>query len=125
MDVDKIDNDEPVVADSKSEPIVIDQKTSSGDLLFPTTPTKLPEPDIPRAKTTLPTKPIIPDLSLIQDSDDEDAYNEQERRDILQAGKLSRFAQSALQYEDVKAAIDNLEKALNLLKPLRQFDHGQ
>ena len=35
-----------------------------------------------------------------------------------QAQKYSRYAISALQYEDVKAAIDNLEKALAILKPL-------
>lgn len=36
--------------------------------------------------------------------------------DYAQAEKLCKFAISALQYEDVKAAVDNLTKALALLK---------
>jgi vacuolar protein sorting-associated protein VTA1 len=35
---------------------------------------------------------------------------------LTQAGKFAKFAQSALQYEDVPSAIDNLEKALALLR---------
>lgn len=37
-------------------------------------------------------------------------------QDSEQAQKYCRFAASALQYEDVKTAIENLEKALALLK---------
>ena len=36
--------------------------------------------------------------------------------DYTQAEKLCKFAISALQYEDVNAAVDNLTKALALLK---------
>ena len=35
---------------------------------------------------------------------------------IARAQKLSKFAVSSLDYDDIPAAIDNLEKALNLLK---------
>ena len=34
----------------------------------------------------------------------------------MQAEKLCKFAASALQYEDVSGAIENLEKCLRLLK---------
>ena len=36
---------------------------------------------------------------------------------ITAATKHSKFAISALQYDDVTTAVDNLEKALALLKP--------
>ena len=35
---------------------------------------------------------------------------------IARAQKLSKFAVSSLDYEDIPSAIDNLEKALRLLK---------
>ena len=35
--------------------------------------------------------------------------------DFMRAMKLCKFAQSALQYEDAKTAVDNLSKALSLL----------
>ncbi len=39
---------------------------------------------------------------------------------LEQAQKYSRYAISALQYEDLKTAVENLEKALNLIKPLKK-----
>jgi vacuolar protein sorting-associated protein VTA1 len=35
---------------------------------------------------------------------------------VLQAQKFCKFAASALQYEDIPTAIDNLEKCLRILK---------
>ena len=111
-----------------SQPKISNINPPTGDSVsFPTTPTKVPilPTAIPVAKISQPTKPTIPDLSLIPDSDDDETYNEQERRDILHASKLARFSQSALQYDDVKTAIQNLEEALRLLKSVRQFDHPE
>ena len=45
---------------------------------------------------------------------------EYDHRILAAASKHSKFAISALQYEDIPTAIDNLEKALHLLKPLRR-----
>ena len=42
---------------------------------------------------------------------------------LEKAQKHSKFAISALQYEDIKTAVDNLEKALALLKPLLNERH--
>lgn len=115
----------PVNMNEEQNSTADNQPPTGGDtVMFPTTPTKVPEPTagIPSAKILKSQKPVIPDLSTIEDSDDDETYNEQERRDILDASKLSRFAQSALQYDDVRTAIGNLEDALALLRPLRQFD---
>lgn len=83
----------------------------------------LPFPTVPLA-SVLPVKsPIIPRLEDIEDPEyGINEYNDEERTDIMQAGKLSKFAISALLYDDVKTAIINLEQALALLKPLRQFE---
>ena len=45
-------------------------------------------------------------------------YNEANVLIMQKASKHAKFAQSALIYEDVVTAIDNLEKALALLRPL-------
>jgi vacuolar protein sorting-associated protein VTA1 len=47
-------------------------------------------------------------------------YNEENAKVVVQAGKHAKYAQSALMYDDIKTAVDNLEKALALLKPLNQ-----
>jgi hypothetical protein len=104
--------------------------------MFPTTPTKIPDLDsvpsappanekIPLVKVIRPTAPIpVPDLSEMDDEEEDDqAYNEEERLAILKAGKHAKFATSALLYDDVKTAISNLEQALELLKPLPQFEN--
>ncbi|KAJ3257456.1 Vacuolar protein sorting-associated protein vta1 [Boothiomyces macroporosus] len=69
------------------------------------------------------TVPLPKDFSSVPDEDYEleDDYTEEERKVILEAGKLSKFAMSALLYDDVKTAVDNLEKALGMLKPLKQI----
>lgn len=38
-------------------------------------------------------------------------------QDFDKAQKFCRYAQSALQYEDVTTAVDNLQKALAILQP--------
>jgi vacuolar protein sorting-associated protein VTA1 len=93
----------------------------------PSAPPALPsQPSFP----TIPVQPVqqssarvIPNLDDIEDPvDEDDSYNEEERKSIMQAGKFAKFAQSALLYDDVKTAMENLEKALQLLKPLRQIE---
>ncbi|KAI9355957.1 Vta1 like-domain-containing protein [Zopfochytrium polystomum] len=46
--------------------------------------------------------------------------NEPDPQVIAQATKFSKFAISALQYDDINTAIDNLEKAAALLRPYRK-----
>ncbi|KAJ3359213.1 hypothetical protein HDU91_004982 [Kappamyces sp. JEL0680] len=53
------------------------------------------------------------------DLDDEGGYSEADRKAIAAAGKHAKFAQSALLYDDVRTAIDNLELALAKLRPLK------
>lgn len=45
-------------------------------------------------------------------------YDEHLAKLVHQAQKHAKFAQSALVYEDIPTAIDNLEKALAILRPL-------
>lgn len=80
---------------------------------------------IPLYHPSAPTEP--PNLSNIvidenEDLEDEDGYSEEERKAILAAGKHAKFAMSALLYDDVRTAIENLEKGLALLRPLKQYD---
>lgn len=57
---------------------------------------------------------VITSTSVPQEKE----FNEVNAKIILQAGKHAKFAQSALLYDDIKTAVENLEKALALLKPL-------
>ena len=41
-----------------------------------------------------------------------------DHKSIQNAQKMAKFAISALQYDDVATAVENLEKALSLLRPL-------
>nr|KAJ3423017.1 hypothetical protein HK105_004192 [Polyrhizophydium stewartii] len=45
-------------------------------------------------------------------------FDEEAHRIMTQAQKHAKFAISALQYEDIKTAVDNLQKALAVLGPL-------
>lgn len=78
-------------------------------------------PGIPKTNP-LPTSPIIPDLSEIEDPIDEETYNDEDRQKILAAGKHAKFAMSALLYDDIKTAMSNLELALEMLRPLKQYE---
>ena len=64
-----------------------------------------------------PTQPVVPSpvpaASVIPPMQPTSTLSPQ---DSEQAQKYCRFAASALQYEDVKTAIDNLHKALALLE---------
>lgn len=73
------------------------------------------QPDRP---TPAPRQPPPPSASSsyvepAQDTSSVDTSNV----DFMQATKLCKFAMSALQYEDVDTAVQNLTKALHLLKP--------
>lgn len=47
-------------------------------------------------------------------------FNEDAFKAMAQAQKLSKFAISALQYEDIPTALDNLQKAIETLKPFQR-----
>lgn len=64
------------------------------------------QPPVPAAQTAVPAA----------DSSPSSVRSNLSTQDFEQAQKLCRFAASALQYEDVPTAIDNLQKALALLQ---------
>jgi hypothetical protein len=106
---------EPTASEGSSEPSAPPAKSQSND--------SLPFPTVPVVAVLPITSPVIPRLEDIEDPEyGIDDYNDEERTKIMQAGKMSKFAISALLYDDVKTAILNLEKALALLKPMRQFE---
>lgn len=77
---------------------------------------------IPVYQPTAPSGPI--DFTKLnvegEDGDEEDiGYSEKDRKAIQSAGKHAKFAMSALLYDDVKTAIQNLEQALSMLKPIK------
>ncbi|KAJ3309119.1 hypothetical protein HDU76_003720 [Blyttiomyces sp. JEL0837] len=73
-----------------------------------------------------PTRPLSPPSHRMKQSQPATHHHrdlppeEIDQQIITSATKHSKFAISALQYEDVPTAIDNLEKALALLRPLRK-----
>jgi len=81
-------------------------------------PTARPSP-MPR--TNLPPKiashnPNVNYVDDTNDDEDESAGQIYDPEMIASVQKLCKFASSALNYEDIPTAIDNLEKALRLLK---------
>ncbi|KAI8902655.1 Vta1 like-domain-containing protein [Globomyces pollinis-pini] len=114
------------IPDESASPSTI---TPSNAPAFPTTPTSIPPPD-PTAPVFQPTASFVPPAAIIPSNatgddddeyDEEESYNDQERASIMQAGKHAKFAMSSLLYDDVKTAMENLEKALALLRPLKQI----
>ncbi len=75
-----------------------------------------PEPTIQQPETKKGI--VIPnDISQISDGED-DTFTFDQRKMIMEAAKLAKFAQSALLYDDITTALQNLEKAAQLLKQL-------
>lgn len=77
---------------------------------------------IPVYKPPAPSGPINFSNLNFRDEDelDEDiGYSEQDRKSISAAGKHAKFAMSALLYDDIRTAMNNLEQALALLKPIK------
>jgi vacuolar protein sorting-associated protein VTA1 len=81
---------------------------------------------------TIPNLPTVPKNNFKEDpfatsSVDEDSYSDDEvdypydPAVLMDAQKHSRFAISALQYDDVQTAIKNLRIALNLLEPYQNI----
>ena len=60
----------------------------------------------------------IPLASAPQEDDQVAEVDEETLLALQKAQKHAKFAQSALLYEDITTAVDNLEKALAILKPL-------
>ena len=62
------------------------------------------------------TQPVVPSPVPAASANPTQPTSTLSPQDSEQAQKYCRFAASALQYEDVKTAIDNLHKALALLE---------
>ena len=67
----------------------------------------------PKQKPIPAPRTVVPAVDPTPSSTSSSNFTTQ---DFEQAQKLCRFAASALQYEDVPTAIDNLQKALALLQ---------
>lgn len=76
--------------------------------------------DVVRPSINVQPKPVTPPSSVptyVQESSSVLVTPEQ----IVQAQKHCKYASSALTYEDVPTAIDNLQKALRVLQAGQQF----
>ncbi|TPX49843.1 hypothetical protein SeLEV6574_g01236 [Synchytrium endobioticum] len=93
----------------------------------PTTPTVDPFAPVARLPPTINnplastniTRPASTLLDANSGGSPLDAF-QLDHKAIQNAQKMAKFAISALQYDDVTTAIDNLEKAVSMLKPLRK-----
>lgn len=72
------------------------------------TPFSTPAPNLPSPSTVRPVQP--PPSSAA------DGGFQPSPEQIQKAQKFCKYATSALNYDDVKTALDNLQKAMNLLK---------
>ncbi|KAJ1982055.1 hypothetical protein H4R35_000448 [Dimargaris xerosporica] len=123
-----LDPSSTVVIDPLDEASPPDQPlsdTCGPPVAAPSTPPVLPTPPPPSAALTKSTR-----AAPLQWTDSDDAlsdldYSEGELGMVdpdvaAKAEKHTRFALSAMQFDDVKAAIDNLRQALALLRPYDQ-----
>lgn len=80
-----------------------------------------PHKKIPVYQPSAPSGPIDFTKLAVDDNEDEQdiGYSEHDRKAIQSAGKHAKFAMSALLYDDVRTAIQNLEQALAMLKPIK------
>lgn len=79
----------------------------------PVTPSVQPDPvPFPKPQPATPVTPVAPSTTLLPSSGSVSLGPDQ----IQKAQKYCKFATSALNYDDVKTAIENLHRALNLLQ---------
>lgn len=83
------------------------------------TPPSFPEKDTSGFQAYVPTVPTVD-------------YSSQQQNDVvitpdqmIKAQKYCKWAGSALNYDDIKAAIDNLQKAIHLLQTGREQTGGE
>ena len=81
-------------------------------------PTPFVDPIVPAAVATpFQPEPPAPQPAPRNKLDgDTGIFKKPSEASVARAQKLSKFAVSSLDYDDIPAAIDNLERALNLLK---------
>ncbi|KAJ1341763.1 hypothetical protein BSLG_003658 [Batrachochytrium salamandrivorans] len=107
-------------ASSSQDPVQTPHSAQSHSTTFTPSslapPLPLPQPYLPSNHQSVPYPPAAttPDY----DSNATILFDEQASKVMAQAQRHSKFAISALQFEDVPTAIDNLQKALALLQPL-------
>lgn len=112
-------------ADSVTSPAVSaasEPVKSTDAAVLPSAPASIK--GIPVYQSTAPSAPInFNNLDSVEDDlEDEGGYTEDERKAIAAAGKHAKFAMSALLYDDVRTAVNNLEQALAKLRPLPCYD---
>jgi vacuolar protein sorting-associated protein VTA1 len=113
-----ISNFDPVTPNiTNAENISLIDKTK---LCKPIDSPKPPVVNTPLSNPVIKSVPAAPQLAQTAVPTKEVDYNEENAKVLIQAGKHAKYAQSALMYDDIRTAVDNLEKALALLKPLNQ-----
>lgn len=70
----------------------------------------------PRVIPAVPVQPSVPIQPLVPTNSTSSQPSAVPIQSILEAQKHAKYAVSALSYEDVKTAVENLEKALSFLK---------
>ncbi|KAH6577687.1 hypothetical protein BASA60_003884 [Batrachochytrium salamandrivorans] len=107
-------------ASSSQDPVQTPHSAQSHSTTFTPSslapPLPLPQPYLPSNHQSVPYPP--PATTPDYDSNATILFDEQASKVMAQAQRHSKFAISALQFEDVPTAIDNLQKALALLQPL-------
>ncbi|KAH6584956.1 hypothetical protein BASA61_007177 [Batrachochytrium salamandrivorans] len=107
-------------ASSSQDPVQTPHSAQSHSTTFTPSslapPLPLPQPYLRSNHQSVPYPP--PATTPDYDSNATILFDEQASKVMAQAQRHSKFAISALQFEDVPTAIDNLQKALALLQPL-------
>ncbi|KAH6574264.1 hypothetical protein BASA62_002527 [Batrachochytrium salamandrivorans] len=107
-------------ASSSQDPVQTPHSAQSHSTTFTPSslapPLPLPQPYLRPNHQSVPYPP--PATTPDYDSNATILFDEQASKVMAQAQRHSKFAISALQFEDVPTAIDNLQKALALLQPL-------
>lgn len=100
----------PTILDPPQPPLIVHKTPTSQ----PTTPVT-PPPAAPQTPVSVPSVPVFPATNP-EAPKAADAAAGVTAEQIEKAQKHCKFATSALTYDDVKTAVDNLQKALALLQ---------
>ena len=84
---------------------------------FPAQPSPVTFP-VPPSQNTVQT-PVVPrsQLPVSESTEDVNRVFDLDHKSISDAQKFARFAISALQYDDIETAVQNLQKSIELLNP--------
>lgn len=105
---------------NKPDPFIMKPSQPPYGKLAPVLPPVMPQPSLPQPHDS---RPDVPGQSTISATKFHATNgNPISAEDLIQSQKYCKFANSALQYDDVKTAVENLEKALKLLTTGQKSD---